>query len=418
MKFNKLVRNTMTAGLGAGIALSLASCSRDYTSAYVYVTSANGANGSGATITAYAVDYQSGIPTQIDGSPFTTQFGNPIAAIPSPNNKVLYLIGGSQNAAVEVFNIGSDGKLYGATSNNYITGTYPTSAAIDSTGTFLYVTYRYQNGYGPASPGPGGLSVFPIKSDGSLGTAVNFNLTNPSNPSGYVVPVSVAVTVPVSSQNNQVYVFVVDQEASPNAVLLAYKLGGTATAPTLTPFGPNPTTPSIIGTISAGVTPTAVITDPTGRFVYVADKTSNQIYGYTLLGSGLQTIPSSPYTTGLYPVAMTIDPRGKYLYAVNYNSNNVSGYTINQASGSLAGVVGTTSFTTATGPTCVVVEPSAGIYLYTSNNLDNSISGAQLTPEDGSLKAVANTPYPASAQPVCVTAVPNGSHADSLVYPQ
>lgn len=417
MKLNKLVRNTMMAGLGAGLALTVTSCSRDYTSAYLYATSANGTGGTGASITAYAVDYESGIPTQIDGSPFSTNMGNPIASIPSPNNKVLYLIGGSQNAAVEVINIGSDGKLYGATSNNSITGTYPTAAAIDSTGTFLFVTYRYQNGYGPASPGPGGLSVFPINSDGSLGTAVNFNLVNPSNPSGYVVPVSVAVTVPVSSLNNAVYVYVVDQEASPNAVLLQYQFSSSGTTPTLTPTGTNPTS-GVTGTIAAGVTPTAVISDPTGRFVYVADKTSNQIYGYSILGSGLKTIQTGPYTTGLYPVAMTIDPRGKYLYTVNYNSNNVSGYTIDPSSGSLGGIVGTTSFTTGTGPTCVVVEPSAGIYLYTSNYLDNSVSGAQLTPEDGSLKAVANTPFPASNLPVCVTAVPNGSHADSLVYPQ
>ena len=400
MKLNMLVRTSMVTGLSAALAFGLSACSRDYTAAYVYATSANGSGGTGATISAYAVDYQTGILNQIAGSPFATTFGNPIASIPSPTGKFLYVIGGSQNAAVEVMNIGSDGKLYGVSSNNYTTGTYPTAAAIDSTGTFLYVTYKYQMGYGPNSPGPGGLSIFPIKADGTLGTAVNQNLGNN--------PVGVTVTVPVSSQNNAVFVYAVDQETAPNAKLLEFKLSVNGGTPSLTS----------LGSISAGVTPSAIISDPTGRFVYVSDKTANQIYGYTILGSGLQTIPTSPYATGLYPVAMTIDPRGKYLYTANYNSNNISGYTINTSDGTLGGVVGASSFATGTDPTCLTIDPSVGIYLYTSNYLDGSISAGQITPEDGAVKSVANTPFTTSTLPACVTSVANGSHADSIVYPQ
>jgi 6-phosphogluconolactonase len=54
--------------------------------------------------------------------------------VPTPNGKFLYVIGGTQNAAVEEFSVGTDGKLYGQNTYN-ITGTYPTAAAIDSTGT-------------------------------------------------------------------------------------------------------------------------------------------------------------------------------------------------------------------------------------------------------------------------------------------
>jgi 6-phosphogluconolactonase (cycloisomerase 2 family) len=297
--------------------------------------------------------------------------------------------------------VGTDGKLYQIKTTNLVTGdTYPTAAAVDTAGKFLYVTFQYQNGFSPTTAGPGGVDIFPINSDGSLGTPTHVVATVGVN------PVGVAVTVPITSYGNSVFVYVLDRE--------------TAKTPQLQVYQQNTTTGALTykSTINAGVTPSAVIAEPTGRYVYVSDRSSNQIIGYQINNANgdLSALPSSPYTTGLYPVAMTIDPRGKFLYTANYNSNTVSGYTINHADGSLGGIA-TSTFTTATGPTCVVVDPSVGIYLYTSNYLDNSLSGARLTTEDGTLKAVANTPFPTSVQPNCVVAVANGSHAQSIVNP-
>ena len=411
MKFTSLVRNAMATGLSATLALGLSACSRDYVAAYVYATNNNG---SASTISAYAVDYQSGILTQISGSPFALNFTNPLLSIPSPNNRMLYTVSGSQDNKVEVWSIGTDGKLY-AQATPSLTGTYPTGAAIDSTGTFLYVSYQRQTTISPTASGPGGLTYFPVNNDGSLGTAVDVPVGAPSGTAPNIIPypVGVTVTVPVSTNNNAVYVYVAEQ-LSPQAnttgatsgVVMGYvrNANGSLTS---------------IGSYTAGVNPSAIISDPTGRFVYVTDKTSNQVIGYEIMANGaLLPLVGSPYATGLRPVAMTIDPRGKYLYTVNYNSGNVSGFTIKHADGSLGSVVGTSAFTTATGPTCVVVDPSVGDYLYTSNYLDGSISGAKLTPEDGTLKSLANSPFPAGTNTNCVTAVANGSHADSIVYPQ
>ena len=410
MKFSKLVRTTKATALAttvsAGLALGLSACSRDYVAAYVYATSSNGSNTTGATISAYAVDYQTGILNQISGSPFSTTLQDPIASIASPSGKMLYTIGGYQDDKVESQSIGTDGKLYGGKTPN-ITGTYPTGGAIDSTSSYFYVTYQFQPNVStnPSNPGPGGLTYFPINSDGSLGTPVDVPLG--------LDPVGVAVTVPVSSSNNAVFVYVVEQLAGSGAIVEFQRGANGALTPIIDP------TTNKAATIAAGVNPSAIISDPTGRFVYVTDKTSNQVIGYHLLPNGtLQSMTTSPFTTGLRPVAMTIDPRGKYLYTSNYNSNNVSGFAISAADGSLGGVVGTTAFGTATGPSCVTIDPAVGIYLYTSNYIDNSISGAQLTPENGTLKPIANTPFPTSTFPNCVTSVANGSHADSIVYPQ
>jgi 6-phosphogluconolactonase len=91
-------------------------------------------------------------------------------------------------------------------------------------------------------------------------------------------------------------------------------------------------------------------------------------------------------------VAITIDPRGKYIYTANYNSNSVSSYSLNSSDGSLGGTAAVGNFSTATGPTCVTMEPALGIYLYTSNYLDNSISGGSSAPTPASSRPLPTRP--------------------------
>jgi 6-phosphogluconolactonase (cycloisomerase 2 family) len=428
MKFNSLIRYGMAATLSAALGLGTVACSRDYTAAYTYVISS-----SNGTISAFAVDYQTGVLTQLAGSPFATTLTNPTTIVATPNGKNVYAIGGSQNSEVEEYAVGDDGKLYGENTYN-ITGTYPTSAAVDSTGNYLFVTYTYENGFGTVSVGPGGLTVFPIKSDGTLGTPLNVNVGN--NPVAVAVaPPTTAQTAPTSG-GGTVFVYVVDAEgstyspgASPTVLGFVSTLSnnnGTISG-TLTP-----TTGTVYSTslktyqgVIAGVSPSAAAIDPSGRYLYVTDKINNEIYGYGVTtnqtqangGGNLTPLVSSPYTTGLYPVSITIDPRGKYVYTANYNSNTVSSFSLNSQDGSLGGTATVGNFTTCTGPTCVSVDPALGIYLYTSNYLDQTVSGGQLSPNTGQLTAVINTPFPTSALPSCVVTVANGAHASQIINP-
>jgi len=426
MKFNTMLRTSVAAATSLAVALGITACSRDYTAAYVYSVSA-----SAGTISAYAVDYQSGVLTQLSGSPFATQFTNPISILSAPNGKFVYVIGGSQNAAVEEFAVGSDGKLYGQATST-ITGTYPTGATIDTAGKFLYVTYTYQTGYTPAKPGPGGVTIFPINADNSLGTPSNVNVGN--NPVGIAVSAPICTTTPLltgntkcatAGQTENVFAYVVDQEASPNATVIGFYQNTSTGALTLLPGSTCTTTsPTVCKGYPAGVVPSAIAVDPTGRYTYVTDKSANSILGYQIGSSttpanagNLSALVSSPFTTGLYPVAITIDPRGKYVYTANYNGNSVSSYSLNSADGSLGGSASVGNFSTNTGPTCVTIDPALGIYLYTSNYLDGSISGGQLSPNTGQLTAIANTPFPSGALPSCVTSVPNGARSTQLVNP-
>src|ERR1700753_188375 len=148
MTYKRTLQAAMAAGISVAIGLGATACSRDYVADYVYTVSASGPN-----INAFAVDYQSGILTQVTGSPFQTGFTRETTLVPSPDRKYLYVLSGSADLAGDGFAIGTDGKLYGQKTYN-LPGTSPTSMAIDAAGKFLYVTFTFQPGFTPVSPGP------------------------------------------------------------------------------------------------------------------------------------------------------------------------------------------------------------------------------------------------------------------------
>ena len=404
MSLNKIGRGAAAAMMSLAMGFGLTACTRDYTVAYVYVTTAP-KNGQGGGVAEYAVDYQSGSLVGLTGSPIAAG-NNPTTIVAAPSGLFLYVLN-HDDSTVQEFAVGTDGKL--TSKNTYpITGTFPTGATVDPAGQFLYVTYTYQTGYSATNPGPGGVSVFKINSDNSLATPLNQNVGN--NP----------VAVATNGFNN--FVYVVDQETQTNGLVLAFTRDTSTGALTPVPgttVGPAvPGGPTVAQGFPAGVTPSAIAEDPRGHFVYVTDRAANQLIGYVVQESGaLVPMVNGPFNTGLFPVAVTIDPRGLYLYVANFNANTVSAYAIDQASGTPAGTVGSGNTGVGTAPISLAIEPALGIYLFVANNLDGTVSAQQLDPHNGSLKAVQNTPFPASGLPTSVTAVANGSHATQIVQP-
>ena len=404
MKLTKLSRRavakTMASTMSLALMLGLTACARDFTVAYLYMTATN--KGALGSINAYAVDYQSGALVRI-GSAISTGT-NPVCVVTAPNGLYIYVVN-HDDSTVQEFAVNGDGTL--SSKNTYkTTGTFPTAAAVDQGGKFLYVTYTYQTGYSATNPGPGGLSIFPINSDNSLGTASNLNVGN--NPVGVV------------ASNFNSFVYVLDQEPIPNAAVLGFSENTTSGA--LTPV-PGTVITTVAGKTEAtgfptGTTPSAITEDPTARFVYVTDQATNQLYGNVVSASGaLVPMVNGPFATGLFPVAVTFEPRGKYLYVANFNANTVNAYAIDPSTGAPTGTVGSAGVAVKTGPTCVTVDPALGIYLYTSNSLDGTVSGLQIDPHNGGLTNIENTPFPGTGNPSCVVAVPNGQHATQIVQP-
>jgi 6-phosphogluconolactonase (cycloisomerase 2 family) len=413
MKWNKLGRGTLASVLSLAL-VSVTACSRDYVLAYIYVTTAKPASGSpNGFISAYAVDYQIGSLTPLADSPI--QAGrNPVTLVASPSGLNLYVIN-HDDSSVGEYSIGTDGKIFLQNTYN-ITGSQATAVAMDFTGTFLYVTFTFQLGpngqqlYSPASPGPGGVTIFPIKSDGSLGSPSTVKVGN--NPIGIVVSRPKAGTT---------FAYVVDQETKtfPKATVLGFKQDPSTGGLTPTPgtvITTDPTGRTVATGYGAGVTPSAIAEDPSARFVYITDEDTNVMYGNVVAVDGsLVPMTTGPFATGIFPVGITIDPRGKFLYVANFTSSTVGAYVIDQATGTPVGSTGSAATATDTSPTCVTVEPALGVYLYTSNNLASDVSAMKLDPHNGGLGQVQNTPFPSGGLPTCAVSVANGSHPTQLI---
>ena len=398
MNLSKISRTALASIVSLAMALGLSSCSLDYVVGYVYITTAKSSPG---VIDQYAIDFQSGALSSI-GTPVAAG-NNPVRLVAAPNGRFIYVIN-QGDSTVQEFAVQSDGTL--ASKNTYNTGSTPTAIAIDPQGAFLYVAFRYQAGYSATTPGPGGVSIFPVNADNSLGASTTQNAGN--NPVG----------ISVSYFNH--FVYVLDQETSINPQILGFSQNTANGA--LAPV-PGTTITTVAGKTvatgyAAGVVPSAIAEEPTSRFLYVTDQAANQLIGYTVASNGaLTAMINGPFATGLFPVNLTIDPTGTLIYVINYNSNSVQGYMINLATGAPSGAVGAFATATGVGPTCVSIDPALGTNLYTSNNLDNTVTGLKLSPNTGGLIPDQNSPFLANGQPTCLTTVPNGAHASQIITP-
>jgi 6-phosphogluconolactonase len=428
MKFSKFGRATLAAVLSLGASAIFTACGQNGTNNTIdYVFATNSKNTPGQ-INAYFADASAGALTQVPSSPFSSGGSDPVGLATSPNLKNLYVVnhglGVAGDSGIVEFSIGGSAKL--SLQNTYPPPgslTEPNGVAINSAGTFLFVTYTYQPGFSATKPGPGALVVYPISSNGSLGTPVaNGNLSYyPLNTGAEVLnPTAVSAVTQMPANTTTAgpsFVYVVSQNATTGlGSISAFSVGsgGALTA------GPCASTAGDIcatsgdGTYNAGTAPNAIAGTPRGLFLYVTDSVNNQLISYTIQSSG-QIIPSAngPTRTDIFPDAVTVDPRGMYVYVANYTANDISAFSINTGTGYPTGIAGAGAYTTGTGPTCVFVEPALGRYVYTANFLDNTISGLTLAPPTGVLTPVQNTPFPAAGQPTCVSAVAVGNHAIS-----
>ncbi len=394
MKFRKFGQIAMVAAASLGLGLGITACGPSNTIDFVYVTSSKQNPGQ---INVYQVDSQSGSLIPIQDSPYSSNGRNPVADATSPNGKNLYVINHDDNTVVE-FAIGTDGKLYPQQTCN-MPGTFPMQLAVNSAGTFLYIVETYQPNYNVSLPGPGALVVFPINPDGNLGNTGSLCTPVPNGSSSFFPVGNNPVAVNVLASGN--FVYVVNEN---DATIQAFQVnsGGGVSA---------------VGKYPIGVSPNAVASDPTNRFIYVTDGASNQIVGFLIQTNGTLLPMQQPFSTGNLPDAITTDPRGQYVLVANYNSNTITAYSINLGNGNLSANATTPSFGVDTGPTCVLIEPALGRYVYTSNFLGNTVSGLYMNPLSGALSAAQNTPFNAQGQPTCSAAVTHGNHPIQHVQP-
>jgi 6-phosphogluconolactonase len=395
-------KRLFAAASTAGLSLLMLSCGASNTVDYLYVTSNLQNPGQ---INAYKVDSESGALFQIPDSPYPSGGRNPVYEVTAPNGLNLYVANHDDNTIVQ-FAIGTDGKLYPLHTVN-TPGTEPVALAINSTGTALYVLDYYapaspgQPSYTDLNPGPGALVVYPINTDGTLGSPLSVGAAN------YFLVQCFPTSLAVTPNGNFVYV------TNTNAVVVTTSPPVTGTVPTLPAACPSSGTVSAFSVTSSAVTeitgspfttgaasePTGIIPGPGSASIYVTDAHLNQLYTFSIQSSGALALAATT-ATGTMPMGGTV-VNSKFLYVTNYTDGAISIFSLSSG----VPVLVTTSNAGASGPLCVIADPNTQRFLYTADYIGGTIGGAELNPSTGTLITNQGSPYPTSGQPTCVAAI-------------
>src|SRR5882762_1729310 len=323
------------------------------TARFAYV--ANGSGGgatSFGTISGYTVDVSGGTFTPLTGSPFTA-FG-PQQILLHPSGDLMYFI--DRNGALQLFDIKStDGSIADSGQTPVVASAVLSTnvGVIDPTGRFIYVISDAGNS----------IFGFSIKQTVATDTAHNGALTGIPNMIG--------------------------------------------------PTGYTDTTLS---------TPTWIMTDRTGKYVYVVNDGNNTISEYSITQTGANagmltqlgtpTIGTGDGTNS--PLFGTTDVNG-HLYVGNFGTvDSVSAYTIDPTSGQLSSAGADKVITGATQTINVITDPT-GKYIYvldqnvTSSSSPGQVFAYNLDPATGLLTTPIGAAQPTGATPQGMAIDPTGA---------
>jgi 6-phosphogluconolactonase (cycloisomerase 2 family) len=425
------------------------------------------------SISAFSIDANTGALTPIAGSPYLT--GVTGAAIPGgnftmdPSGRFLYAstagLGGGASGVISAFAIDSNsGVLTSIGSGNLTVTPGPFWISVDPSGNFVYQSsvqadelrmYKINQATGALTPQPQGtirsgyVPLYPSAWT-SAATAPGPNVFKPkfayvpnatdNTISTFTTDAATGALTAVSSIGAQLPQGV--------AVMAGGKFAYSVNAgsSSVSAYSVNPTTGALTATGSSqptGTTPSAIATDPSGRFVYVANFGGA---GGTI--SAYRTDPATGALTSIGamtsnpgPVNLTVDPTGRNLYvntlttvttievfAIDNSTGALSSLTAIANGGAVQSAVDPKSrylylptlastgsieiyplngYSGAPGPvnqkvtghknTWIAIDPT-GRFAYTANTTDNSITAYSIDPTAGTLTEIGTSPTPATAQ--------------------
>jgi 6-phosphogluconolactonase (cycloisomerase 2 family) len=106
-------------------------------------------------------------------------------------------------------------------------------------------------------------------------------------------------------------------------------------------------------------------------------------------------VAGSPFATGTDPRAVTADASGRFLYVANFTSNDISAFTVDGDTGALTAVAGS-PFSAGQGAGQIESD-AAGKFLYVANSVSNNVLVFSIDANTGALTLVQNLPTPGNA---------------------
>lgn len=327
-------------------------------------------------ISAYAIDAGTGVLTPIDADAATAGVQNfaagihPVSVTVDSSGQFAYVAnlnnvppGNRGDISAYAINpttgaltqINCTGGVTVCNGNNFLAGTGPSSVTVDHDGRFAYVANADDNS----------VSAYTI--DAVSGALTQVLCGGSVTACGVVDPADPATTHngdnflagngPRSLDIDPTSRFVYVANANDNSVA-AYTINAATGALTLASCGAPGPSCNASGHFLAGTTPTSIVVDRTGKFVFVANIISGNISAYSIAnaagGTGaLTALASSPISAGTSPTSITVDLSGKFVYVANYDSADVSAYSMSTTTGALSPIAGS-PFAAGTNPASVV----------------------------------------------------------------
>jgi 6-phosphogluconolactonase (cycloisomerase 2 family) len=274
-----------------------------------------------------------------------------------PSGQFLYA--GSNLGYIEAYRLDqTSGGLSQVNGSPFVDNPHPSSAVVDPTSRFLYVS----NTYGGATS-QGSVSAYTIDAQsGALAEIPGSPYTVNYNPKAIAIdPTGHIVYVPTANALGQISVtaFAINQQT------------GALSQISGSPFS------------TMNGLPTAIVVHPDGSRLYVESAASNAplIAVFSIdTTTGALTAQPTPAATGFAAFGMASAPSGKFLYATSanpgLNPGSISAYLVDATTGALSQTAGS-PFQDTVQPTAIAVDPlSRYLFVTSQSGGADSLSGA------------------------------------------
>jgi 6-phosphogluconolactonase (cycloisomerase 2 family) len=332
---------------------------------FAYVANLQG-NGSGSglgsgSISGYTVDVAGGTLTPLTGSPFTAGVNTPQQVLLHPSGDLLYYV----DASSGILTAFVDSVAGGVTSSNRAPSTAGTggvnAGVIDPLGRFIYVIEDTGTIYGYS------IAQTQTQSTNGVLTAIP----------GLTAYTDVTLNIPtwVMTDRAGKYLYVVNSGGNS---ISEYSITQSTGALTLLSTTPVPT----------GSAPFFAATDTKGH-IYVANTGDGTVSVFSIDGNtGLLTQVGTNFTvTGAGTVFNVLtDPTGKYLYILDspgLTAGQVFAFNLDQTTGAITTAIGTPP-ATGIGSIGMAIDPTGALFAV-DNNADNTISLFKVSTSTGAL---------------------------------
>jgi 6-phosphogluconolactonase len=335
------------------------------------------------SVSAYSIDTVTGVLTELPGSPFAAG-SNPISmSILTPGPPVMaYVVNhDSNNVSGYIVDL-VKGTLAPVAGSPFATGSGPVSVS----SCLLRNAYVVNNGSND-------VSAYVVDSGtGVLTTVSGSPFATGAGPVSFTFDAFCKFAYIANFADGTISAYSVD-----------------ATTGVLTPIAGSPfpagSGPASVTVVSAGVGM---------QFALVLNQGSNNISAYAIDASAgaLSAVAGSPFAVGSSPSRLIVDGTGRFVYVTNASSNNISAFAFG-STGTLT-PLGGSPYAVGTRPvdlTVLIPSTQSTTYLaYAANGGSNDVSGFTIDgiggrPTSGTMTAVAGSPFAAGVSPAAVTAI-------------